>query len=59
MLTVIVVVVVQVWLVIFPEGTRYNLSKPEKLRKSHLYAESLGQPKLEQVLTPHTTGFEV
>ncbi|XP_019853566.1 PREDICTED: 1-acyl-sn-glycerol-3-phosphate acyltransferase epsilon-like [Amphimedon queenslandica] len=50
---------IPVWLVIFPEGTRFNLSKPDKLRKSHSYAESLGQPKLEQVLTPHTTGFEL
>ena len=47
------------WLVVFPEGTRFNPQKPEKIEKSQKFAESLGLPKLDQVLTPHTTGFEV
>jgi 1-acyl-sn-glycerol-3-phosphate acyltransferase len=45
-----------VWLVIFPEGTRFDRSK---LARSDRYAEMAGISKLDHVLAPHTTGFEV
>lgn len=45
---------VPLWLVSFPEGTRF---KPEKLRASQAYARQHGQPVLEHVLVPRTKGF--
>ena len=47
------------WLVIFPEGTRFNPQNSAKLERSQAYADSLGLPRLNHVLMPHTTGFEV
>lgn len=40
------------WLVIFPEGTRYNPEKPKAVKKSQEYAEKLGLPVLKHHLTP-------
>lgn len=48
-----------VWLVVFPEGTRFNPSKPKMLERSHAFARNLGLPELNQVLTPKTAGFEL
>ena len=47
------------WLVIFPEGTRYDPNNEKKLRKSWTYSESNGIDKLNHVLVPRSTGFEV
>lgn len=47
------------WLVIFPEGTRFNIENPKKIKQSQDFAEKCGLPKFNQVLTPRTTGFEV
>ena len=33
----------QIWLVIFPEGTRYNVRKPEVIEKSQKFAEEHGK----------------
>ena len=49
----------QIWLVIFPEGIHYDPQKSDKLERSQAYADSLGLPRLNHVLMPHTTGFEV
>ena len=49
----------QIWLVIFPEGTRFDPQKSDKLERSQAYADSLGLPRLNHVLMPRTTGFEV
>jgi 1-acyl-sn-glycerol-3-phosphate acyltransferase len=32
----------KLWLVIFPEGTRYNADKPEQKRQSQEFAKSRG-----------------
>ena len=47
------------WLVIFPEGTRYNPTDQGKLQKSWKYCDSIGIQRLNNVLAPHSTGFEV
>ena len=49
------------WLVIFPEGTRYDVrdSGSVKRVKSQEFARAAGLPELEHVLMPRTTGFEV
>ena len=49
----------QIWLAIFPEGTRFDPQKSDKLERSQAYADSLGLPRLNHVLMPRTTGFEV
>ncbi|XP_074640968.1 1-acyl-sn-glycerol-3-phosphate acyltransferase epsilon-like [Tubulanus polymorphus] len=40
------------WLVIFPEGTRFNPTKKQVIEKSQKYAESEGLEVFEHVLTP-------
>ncbi len=52
---------IKVWLVIFPEGTRYDVrhTASQKRLKSQEFAKAVGLPPLEHVLTPRTTGFEV
>lgn len=47
---------IPVWLVIFPEGTRYS---QKRMEDSKHYAHSLGLPALQHVLMPKTTGFEL
>lgn len=47
------------WLVIFPEGTRFNVDKPEQLKQSQQFARSKGLPLLHHVLTPKTKAVEV
>lgn len=47
------------WLVIFPEGTRYNILKHHMIQKSQQYARDNGLHPLDHLLTPRTTGFEV
>jgi lysophosphatidate acyltransferase len=47
------------WLVIFPEGTRFNANNPDRIEKSQEYARSLGVTEMRHVLTPKTTGFEL
>ncbi|EDO36141.1 predicted protein [Nematostella vectensis] len=46
------------WLVIFPEGTRYNIDRPESIEKSKAFAEGEGLPVLQHVLTPRTKATE-
>ncbi|XP_063725586.1 1-acyl-sn-glycerol-3-phosphate acyltransferase epsilon-like [Symsagittifera roscoffensis] len=41
-----------VWLVIFPEGTRYNPDKPKVVEKSQQFAQKLNLPVLKHHLTP-------
>lgn len=45
------------WLVIFPEGTRYNPCAPEAIEKSQKYAKELGFPMLENLLSPRSRGL--
>ena len=47
------------WLVIFPEGTRFNAEKPEQKKQSQEFAESRGLPRLDHVLTPRTKATEI
>ena len=49
----------QVWLTLFPEGTRFDPSKTSVMTKSMTFAKEHGLPELHHVLTPRTTGFEV
>ena len=49
----------QVWLTLFPEGTRFDPTKTSVLTKSKALAKDHGLPVLHHVLTPRTTGFEV
>ncbi|XP_067935490.1 1-acyl-sn-glycerol-3-phosphate acyltransferase epsilon-like isoform X2 [Watersipora subatra] len=44
------------WLVIFPEGTRYNPDKPTVLAKSKQFASNNGLPLLEHALSPRYRG---
>ncbi|EFA84063.1 hypothetical protein PPL_03136 [Heterostelium album PN500] len=43
------------WLTIFPEGTDME---PEKLKKSHDYADRMGYPKFNNVLLPRHKGVQ-
>ena len=45
---------VPLWLMIFPEGTRFS---PHKLEKSRAYAQKKGLHQPEHTLTPRTKGF--
>eukprot|EP00795_Rhopilema_esculentum_P007766 gene7766-13610_t len=47
------------WLVIFPEGTRYDLSKQHVIKASQDFAEQNGLPVLEHLLTPRTRATEL
>jgi lysophosphatidate acyltransferase len=47
------------WLVLFPEGTRYNPCNQAEIERSQEYARSLGVREMRHVLTPKTTGFEL
>ncbi|KAJ7377265.1 1-acyl-sn-glycerol-3-phosphate acyltransferase epsilon [Desmophyllum pertusum] len=46
------------WLVIFPEGTRYNVTNTAALEKSRAFAAEQGLPVLSHVLTPRTKATE-
>lgn len=46
------------WLVIFPEGTRYNVDNKAVIEKSQAFAADQGLPVLTQVLTPRTKATE-
>lgn len=46
------------WLVIFPEGTRYNVNNKAVIEKSQAFATEQGLPVLTQVLTPRTKATE-
>ena len=45
---------IPIWLMIFPEGTRF---KKEKLALSHKLAKREGRPELSHLLFPRTKGF--
>jgi len=47
----------QYWLVIYPEGTRFDVGKVEAIEKSQSYAADRGLPKLSHVLSPRTRAF--
>jgi len=47
------------WLVIFPEGTRYDISKPNVIKESQDFARSNGLPVMEHILTPRTRATEL
>ncbi|XP_043242476.1 1-acyl-sn-glycerol-3-phosphate acyltransferase epsilon-like isoform X1 [Amphibalanus amphitrite] len=47
---------VQSWVAVFPEGTRYDPSKPEVIRRSEQTALSSGFQPLKHHLTPKTKG---
>ncbi|XP_052095605.1 1-acyl-sn-glycerol-3-phosphate acyltransferase epsilon-like [Mytilus californianus] len=49
---------IPVWLVIYPEGTRYNPHLPEVIDKSKKYALDLGFKELHHVLTPRITALK-
>lgn len=42
------------WLILYPEGTRYT---PEKYEASLRFAQQKGLPQLKNLLTPRTKGF--
>ncbi|XP_020622408.1 1-acyl-sn-glycerol-3-phosphate acyltransferase epsilon-like [Orbicella faveolata] len=46
------------WLVIFPEGTRYNVNNTAVIEKSQEFASEKGLPVLSHVLTPRTKATE-
>ncbi|KAK2574644.1 1-acyl-sn-glycerol-3-phosphate acyltransferase epsilon [Acropora cervicornis] len=54
----------QIWLVIFPEGTRYNVNNKKMIEESQNFAAEQGKafikslPVLSQVLTPRTKAAE-
>ncbi|XP_028402502.1 1-acyl-sn-glycerol-3-phosphate acyltransferase epsilon-like [Dendronephthya gigantea] len=48
-----------VWMVIFPEGTRFNTDIPEQKQQSQQFAKSRGLPVLNHVLTPKTKATEI
>ncbi|KAL5508983.1 hypothetical protein EMCRGX_G004255 [Ephydatia muelleri] len=50
---------INTWLVIFPEGTRFDPRNPKSIRTSQEQAMTLGIPRLNHVLSPRTTGFEL
>ncbi|XP_029204601.2 1-acyl-sn-glycerol-3-phosphate acyltransferase epsilon-like [Acropora muricata] len=47
-----------IWLVIFPEGTRYNVNNKKMIEESQNFAAEQGLPVLSQVLTPRTKAAE-
>ncbi|GAU99181.1 hypothetical protein RvY_10217 [Ramazzottius varieornatus] len=47
----------QTWMIIFPEGTRFNPNNPEALTSSQEYAKKEGLPALQHVLSPRTKAF--
>ncbi|XP_076320039.1 1-acyl-sn-glycerol-3-phosphate acyltransferase epsilon-like isoform X2 [Tachypleus tridentatus] len=47
------------WLVIFPEGTRFNPSLPQLLERSHKVAEDQGIQPFKHLLTPKIRGLHV
>ncbi|XP_076462797.1 1-acyl-sn-glycerol-3-phosphate acyltransferase epsilon-like [Babylonia areolata] len=47
------------WMVVFPEGTRYNPELKEVIHKSHLYSRQHGSPELQHVLCPRTKATQV
>lgn len=49
--------VVQFWLVLFPEGSRYTAKKPAAIESSQKFAESRQLTVLNNVLTPKSRGL--
>ncbi|XP_042901542.1 1-acyl-sn-glycerol-3-phosphate acyltransferase epsilon isoform X1 [Parasteatoda tepidariorum] len=47
------------WMVIFPEGTRYNPEMPNVIEKSQAFARERGLVPLKHVLTPKYRGFHL
>ena len=47
------------WMVIFPEGTRYNPNLADIIRKSEQYAQEQGMDPLKHHLTPRTKAFQL
>ncbi|XP_055945741.1 1-acyl-sn-glycerol-3-phosphate acyltransferase epsilon-like isoform X2 [Argiope bruennichi] len=47
------------WMVIFPEGTRYNPEASEMIEKSQSFAKDRGLVPLKHVLTPKYKGFHI
>eukprot|EP00794_Sanderia_malayensis_P004673 gene4673-5282_t len=47
------------WLVIFPEGTRYNVNKPNVIKASQKFAKENGLPVMDHILTPRTRAVEL
>ncbi|XP_062519647.1 1-acyl-sn-glycerol-3-phosphate acyltransferase epsilon-like [Corticium candelabrum] len=47
-----------VWMTVFPEGTRYDITKPQLLEKRQQYARDQGLPVLCQLLTPKTKAMQ-
>ena len=45
------------WLVIFPEGTRFDVGNAQVITRSQAFARSRGLPVFSQVLSPRTRGF--
>ncbi|XP_041359293.1 1-acyl-sn-glycerol-3-phosphate acyltransferase epsilon-like [Gigantopelta aegis] len=47
------------WLIIFPEGTRFNPELPDVIEKSQMYASDEGYKPLNHVLTPRYKAVQV
>lgn len=47
------------WMVVFPEGTRYNPENKKVIERSKVYAEKNGFPVLEHVLTPRLKALQL
>ncbi|GFY50561.1 1-acyl-sn-glycerol-3-phosphate acyltransferase epsilon [Trichonephila inaurata madagascariensis] len=47
------------WMVIFPEGTRYNPEASDMIEKSQSFARDRGLVPLKHVLTPKYKGFQI
>ncbi|XP_052832350.1 1-acyl-sn-glycerol-3-phosphate acyltransferase epsilon isoform X2 [Octopus bimaculoides] len=47
-----------VWMVVFPEGTRFNPCKQDVIQKSKEFAKERGLHPYEYVLTPRMRGFK-
>jgi lysophosphatidate acyltransferase len=47
-----------VWMVVFPEGTRYDITKPYLMKKSQQYARDQDLHVLSQLLTPKTKAMQ-
>ncbi|KAL8598556.1 hypothetical protein ACOMHN_051344 [Nucella lapillus] len=50
---------VPMWMVVFPEGTRYNPDYKEVIEKSRVYSRQHGTPELSHVLCPRAKATEV
>ncbi|XP_065175309.1 1-acyl-sn-glycerol-3-phosphate acyltransferase epsilon-like [Sycon ciliatum] len=48
-----------IWWVVYPEGTRYDNTKPRLIEASHQFSRERGLPLLQNVLVPKSKGFEV